>query len=52
MGHSRLSIESFNDIVRVIYKDRGLGSFNLFEDHTVEDSHSRRSSMILRNVIP
>lgn len=38
MGHSRLSI----DIMRMIYKDRGLGSFNLFEDHTVEDSHSRR----------
>lgn len=42
MGHSRMSIESFNDIMRMIYNDRGLGPFNLFEDRTVEDSHSRR----------
>lgn len=42
MGQSRLSIENFNDIVRMIYKGRGLGSFNLFEDHSVEYSHSRR----------
>lgn len=42
MGHSPLSIESVNDIMRMTYKDRGSGSFNLFEDHTVEGSHSRR----------
>lgn len=29
-------------ILCACHKDRCLGSFNLFEDHTVEDSHSRR----------
>lgn len=37
-----MSIESFYDIVRMIYNGRGLESFNLFEDHSVEGSHSRR----------
>lgn len=51
MGHSPLSIESFNDIMRMIYKDRGLEPFNLLKTELWRILIHAESSMILRNVI-